>query len=239
MKLGMWRQHRGTPFPLPSLLVELGPAWPSATKHSTGDASSEPTQGGGGQRNQEPLGPGKGQLGRTGRAQLGTQHSPVPLQPLLPSWHSPIPPSAQTPPHQGTQVHTSIEARGCLSPNCHSTQADTCSHTQRSIHTTRCLHTSMCKHTGAYTHRHMQIQSVHKETQADTPLTLSHLHKDTSTESTFLHRNTHSVQTRTLHRHMSHPHTKDTHLHSHSDTPIHIPYPHTRVVHLLYWMNLH
>lgn len=42
--------------------------------HSTGDASSEPTQGGGGRQNWEPSGPGKGQLGRSpeaGRAQAG------------------------------------------------------------------------------------------------------------------------------------------------------------------------
>lgn len=61
MKLGMWRQHRGTPFPLPSLLVELGPAWPSATKHIPQGTPPQSPQGegeGSGTRNPQGLGKG-------------------------------------------------------------------------------------------------------------------------------------------------------------------------------------
>lgn len=58
---GMWKPHRGTPFPLASLPVELGPAWPLATKHIPhGTPPQSPHREGEGSGTRHPQGLGKG-----------------------------------------------------------------------------------------------------------------------------------------------------------------------------------
>lgn len=58
---GTRKQHKGTPFPLPSLLVEPGPAWPLAIKHiPPGTPPRSPHREGEGGRTGNPQGLGKG-----------------------------------------------------------------------------------------------------------------------------------------------------------------------------------
>lgn len=58
---GTRKQHKGTPFPLPSLSVELGPAWLLAIKHiPQGTPPRSPHREGEGSRTGNPQGLGKG-----------------------------------------------------------------------------------------------------------------------------------------------------------------------------------
>lgn len=179
MKLGAGLQACGSPgrptleakqrYPLP-VALPAGGAGPSLAvshqTHSTGDASSEPTRGGGEHRNQAPAGPGKGQLGRSpmaGRAPSGPQHSALPLSPLGPfisalSQSHPLP---------------TLGSSWFLSK--HHQHIRRCTHTEH-LHTPRCTRHTACR----YTPTHSTWARAHTRMCADTICTHT---RDTSTKT--------------------------------------------------------
>ena len=181
MKLGVGLQPCGLPtveaaqrYPslLPSLLVEPGPAWPSATKHIPQGTPPQSPQGGGGQQNQAPSGPGKGQLRRSpvaARAQPGPHLGPVPLQsPLLSTL--PFSPSALTLPYQDAQVHTLhiVLAGDNLA------QTTICIQTHASAHQEAYIPPTLHTHNHTQTHGRMHIHitcihNTHTQIQTYTP----------------------------------------------------------------------
>ena len=83
--MGTRGQHRGAPCSLPSLPVEPGPAWPSATNTFHRGRLRRAAQGGDGREDQAPSGPGKGQLGRSPRAGRARSGPSIALSTAAPS----------------------------------------------------------------------------------------------------------------------------------------------------------
>lgn len=228
MKLGVGLQAFGLPTMeaaqrylsrLPSLLVELGPAWPSATKHIPQGRLLRAHRGGG-QQNQAPSGPGKGQLGRScaaGRAQSGPHFSPVP--PAARSRHSPILilcPNSSLSGYPGT--YPPHRPGASLGPNHHQhISRHMLAHTKKHTYHPPWMHTPTHKHMGTSTHTDACTYCLciaHGDTcpeiQANVPHRhATHLHLDTCTkthpETNFLHK-----ETCTPHRHITCTHPPKT-----------------------------
>lgn len=182
--------------------------------HSTGDASLEPTQGGGS---------GTRALGAWERAEegawagrpRGTQHGrPVPPPPLLPSWHAPSSPLCKChPPRHQAHLHTAA-----LCPHRHSSQTDGHAPTLPPT-STRVL---------AHTQTHADTICTQRNTGRHTTPTC------TDTPDTLLTpRNTHvAPHTGTWHAHIpkacSHPDTPQTHAHVPGQGPGHLLLRHSR-----------
>lgn len=189
MKLGMWRQHRGTPSLCPACWwnwAQPGPRPPNTfhrgrllRAHMGMGRAAEPGTLRAWERaaRKEPHG---------WQGSAGPQHGPVCLQPLLPSWHSPILtlcPNSTLSRHPGTHPHRD---QGCPSLRCHQHMSRHMLAQPRSIRTIQMLaHTHTQAHGCLHTQMHADTVCTHRNRQThhrDTPPTFSHLHKDTSTQ---------------------------------------------------------